>query len=475
MGEMYDVSRNSWPIDPRVSDFCLPALLSFAFACFTPALLGDGDTWWHVKAGEWMIDHRAVPMVDPFSFTFADQPWHAHAWLAELLMAAVFRLSGWGGVVVLCAAAFGLAVGLLHQWLRRFVSPVTAAVATFLAASCLTPSLLARPHLLVLPLMVIWMRVLLQAREQDRAPSPAWLLLIVLWVNSHGTALFAVGLVGFFALEALVEALPDWRRVVRQWGLFGIGAALALLCTPRGIEGLIFLVELTQMQSLARIIEWMPTNFSKLNGVELLIGAGIFVLLTRGIKVPPLRIGLLLMILHMTLVHQRHQMLLGIIGTMLVCEAIGRAEGNVERQAASSRLWPALTGLGAIILIGLRLSLGVSFPQGEMHPDRAFAAVPVEYHSQPVLNMYASGGYLIGKGVRPFIDGRTDLYGDAFNARYIAIMDGVPGELEKALAEYDIAWSLLPADSAPAKALDHKPGWKRVYADNVAMVHLRVP
>ena len=32
----------------------------------------------------------------------------------------------------------------------------------------------------------------------------------------------------------------------------------------------------------------------------------------------------------------------------------------------------------------------------------------------PVLNNYDFGGYLIFFGVKVFVDGRTDMYGDAF-------------------------------------------------------------
>lgn len=56
------------------------------FGLLVPVALGtsltifnDGDVRWHIAAGQWMIEHRAVPRVDPFSFTFlASRGWRSN-------------------------------------------------------------------------------------------------------------------------------------------------------------------------------------------------------------------------------------------------------------------------------------------------------------------------------------------------------------------------------------------------------------
>ena len=453
--------------------FALPALIAFAFAALAPQVLGDGDSWWHVRAGEWILDHRAVPLTDPFSYTFAGKDWHAHEWLAEVLYALAYRAAGWSGVSLLAGAAVGLTTGLLFQWLARRVSMIAALLAVMLAFTCIAPGMLARPHLLSLPLIVLWLRLLIDARTADRAPHLGWLPLIVVWAYLHGSVLFAVGLIGFFALEALVEEGADRARVIRQWGLFGIGAGLATLLTPRGVEGVVFLVQLTQMQGLAEITEWRPADFTKPGGLELLLLAGLFILLLRGVKIAPLRLLLLLVLLHMTLQHQRHQMLLALAGVMIACDAIGQMT-PLSPPARKVPSW-ALPAIGIVfaLVVVVRLALPASVRETATAPASAFAHVPADLLAQPVLNGYDSGGFLIGQGVKPFIDGRTDLYGDAFVARYRGIIDARPGELEKVLAEYSVAWTFLPSDSAAAARLDTLPGWRRVYRDKLVTVHVR--
>ncbi len=76
-------------------------------------LLGDPDSYWHVTIGQWIIDHRAFPETDVFSFTFAGAHWIAQEWLSEILLAGAHALGDWAGMAILTAAAVALAFGLL--------------------------------------------------------------------------------------------------------------------------------------------------------------------------------------------------------------------------------------------------------------------------------------------------------------------------------------------------------------------------
>src|SRR5436309_457610 len=60
-------------------------LVAFGAFLFFPNVLADGDTLWHVAAGEWMLQHLRVPHADPFSVPHLGQRWIAHEWLAEVL------------------------------------------------------------------------------------------------------------------------------------------------------------------------------------------------------------------------------------------------------------------------------------------------------------------------------------------------------------------------------------------------------
>jgi hypothetical protein len=134
----------------------LAGLLAFAVVAFAPQVLNDGDSWWHVAAGGWMLDHGQILRADVFSYTFAGRPWHTHEWLAEVATAAAFRTGGWSGVVLLHAAAAGAAMVVLGRRLSVSLGGLALTLTLLLAFACMSPSLLARPHLLALPFLAGW-------------------------------------------------------------------------------------------------------------------------------------------------------------------------------------------------------------------------------------------------------------------------------------------------------------------------------
>jgi hypothetical protein len=460
----------------RLAAVAVPALLALALVLFAPQVLNDGDTWWHVAAGNWMLDHHQVVRADPFSLTFAGKPWHAHEWLAEIAMALAWRAAGWSGVVILGGVAAAAAIAVLARAFNRRLDPVGATLALVLAAGCLSPSLVARPHLLMLPLLAAWTCALLDARARGRAPSLLWLPLVLAWANLHASVVLGLALIGPFALEALLEPGADRWRVTRAWGLFGVGALAVALITPFGLDGLIYPLRVSGMASMNSIVEWRAPDFQQLQPLEIALLAGLFVMLRGGVRLPVLRLLVLLALIHLALGHQRHQVLLAVIGGLIVVEAMGSA---APRQAPTwsrdSRLAAALAVCLALGLVGLRLARPVVRSDGPTAPIAALDHVPASLRALPVLNSYGMGGYLIFQGVRPFIDGRTDMYGDAFNARYDAAMDRNGPALQALLRDYGVAWTLLDPASPVAKALDSQAGWRRIYADRYAVVHARRP
>jgi len=448
------------------------ALAMLALAMFGPGFLND--TTWHLAAGNWMMAHGQVPHVDPFSYTFAGAPWQAHEWLSEVLMAGAFDVAGWTGVVVLFGLVLAGSAFLLTSQLNKSLTGVGLLLAVVLALACAAPSLLARPHVMVLPLLIGWTAVLLRARGADRAP-PLWAAgLMLLWANMHGSYVFGVLLLGVLGLEALVEAKPDQRlKVVRDWGLFAAATVLAAAVTPQGVPGLLFPFKLMSMASLANIDEWRASDFSKIGVFELSLLAVLFACLSRGVKVPLLRLLLLLLLLHMSLQHARHVIVAAMVTALVlapcVAEAVGRT-GEIARPKAPPLAWIAAAA-AALALIGGRAAVALDRGDDANMPVSAVAHVPADLRAKPVFNEYGFGGYLIFKGVRPFIDGRTDMYGDAFMARYGKIVSPDPAALDAAIRQYQIAWTILPPDSPVVAELDHKLGWRRLYADKYAVVH----
>lgn len=453
-------------------------LLAF-LAALSPKVLNDGDTWWHVRAGRIMIAQHGVLTTDPFSYTFRGAPWFTHEWLSEVLLGGAFNLGGWSGVVILAAAAAGLTAWLLARDLGRWLSGLPWLTLTAFGLLLWSGSLLARPHLLALPILALWAGELVRARAEDRAPRWRMLPLMALWANMHGSFLFGLALIGPFALEALLAAPPGGRReVVLRWGGFGLAAAAMPLVSPHGIQTLTFPFGLIHMTSLANIGEWAPANFSKFDVLEVALLAGLFVAVTRPLRLPLIRAALLLLLLHLALQHVRYDQMLGIVGALILAQPLALAFGQASAAPAGrTPATPPATALIAVVLAAGLAAARIAWPvvpqDGPSAPISAVAAVPAEIARTPVLNDYSFGGYLIDRGIAPYIDSRADMYGDAFLAAYARLLDPDRAALTRVLAERRIGWTILKPGTPLARAMDDQPGWRRLRADRWSVVHVR--
>ncbi len=450
----------------------LAAAALFSVTLFHPAVFNDGDTFWHLATGEWILVHGHVPDADPFSFTKPGTAWVCHEWLAEVLLALAYRAGGWSAMAVLAAIAAAAALLQFTAYVSRWIPPLAAAVLAFAAVALTAPSLLIRPHLLVLPLLVGWTIAHLDARSAGRTPS-WWLIpIMALWANMHGSYLVGVAVTGVFALEAII-AKPE-RRVVtlRAWGLFLGAALLSSLTTPHGLTSALHPVYLMRMDTLPMLIEWRPLDLSRFQPLVAIILAGIYFLASRGIRLPPIRLLLLLATIYLALTHARHGILVCFVGMIAVVEAWAGQAGS-RPPAPSSRLWPAIGAVALLVLTLVRFTWPADPTDGPSMPTTALSRVPSDVKSRPVLNDYAFGGYLILAGVRPYIDGRADMYGDAFIGDYVAATGFDRATLEAALARHGVQWTILKPDSSATALMDEISGWCQLYSDSVAVVHAR--
>jgi hypothetical protein len=230
------------------------------------------------------------------------------------------------------------------------------------------------------------------------------------------------------------------------------------------------------VENLSRISEWRPQDFSHIGTMELALLTLLGLTLTRPFAMPPVRAMLLIALVAMALQHSRHQVLLGILAPMLLARPIAAAIGA---GSAGQEWWPVArivlpTTAAAVMAIGVfRLMMPIEQTDGASAPISALSAVPGELRRKAVLNDYAFGGFLIFEHVRPFIDARVELYGDGMLSLYDKLRSGDREAVEDALRRYDIAWTLFAPDNRIVATLDREPGWRRLYADATAVVHVR--
>jgi hypothetical protein len=463
----------SWPL-------VVTAILYLLLLALGGRLLNDADSYWQVALGEWIVAHHAVPHVDTFSFTVAGKPWISSQWLAQVLYAKVYALAGWSGVVVLAAAAIAAAFGLLTRFLLERLAPTPALVLVGAAFVLAAPHMVARPHALALPVMVAWVAGLVRALDERRLPSLALLPLITLWANLHGGFTFGIALLAPVGLEALWRVAPAERLTVAlRWGLFGVLALAAASITPYGPQSILVTTRVLGLgPALALIGEWQPQDFATVAGFMLCLLAGVGFALYRGITLPPIRLLMLLGLLYMGLSHSRNAELLGLLAPLFIAAPLARQLGGsdaAKKPSASGGRWIAQSVLVAALAV---MTVGAAYathyqPRAAITPVRAVAAIKAAGKTR-VLNSYDFGGYMITVGVKPFIDGRTELYGKDFVLRHdrAVTLKDVGGFL-RLLKQYDIDATLLAPGTPANGLLAHLVGWKQLYADDIAVVYAR--
>jgi hypothetical protein len=446
------------------------------------ALLNDPDTYWQIAVGQWILDHHAVPQVDIYSFTMRGQPWISTQWLAQVIYALVYGVAGWSGPVVLGAGAVAVTISMLTRFLDKRLPTTATLVFVATALALMAGHLVARPHLLAMPVMVGWVAGLVNAMDRKSAPS-FWLLpLMALWANLHGGFILGLALIGPIGIDAIWHAPKTMQRtLLLRWALFGIAALAASCVTPYGWDSLLASRRILNLgEALALIGEWRAANFGHAGPLEWTVLAAFALALWRGITLPPMRIVLVIGFVFMALSHVRNAEVLALLAPLVLAKPLGRQIGEPPMPEADHASPPRnllFAGIAICLIAGTFVLASVQryAPREAAAPAKAVTELK-KLNLSRVFNDYDFGGYLIWRGVPTFIDGRTELFGtklmvDHNNAS--GLME--PDNLFRLLKDYDIEATLMRTQSAATKLLDRVDGWEKVYSDDIATIHLRKP
>lgn len=442
-------------------------------------LLLDPDTYWQIAIGQWMVDHRAVPWTDTYSFTMRGQPWMSTQWLAQVMYSRVYAWFGWAGPVALASLAIALTYALLTRYLVRYLGDRPVMIVLPVSFLMALPHLYARPHVLALPVMVAWVAVLLSAAERRTAPPFAAVALMTLWANLHGGFVLGLMLVGPIALDAVLNAAtPVQLRLLLRWFVFGLVALAASCITPYGWHSLLAARAILNLgEALKLIREWAPADFSFLGPIE----AGVLLIIAlaffKGMKLPLMRNLLFVGLLYMALAHIRNADVFALLGPMVVAAPLaaqfgGRGDAGLTFPQPH-RLAVSVTAALMLGMVVGAVALGRYSPPANVTPAAAVAILK-QHNAQHVFNDYGLGGYMISQGMAPYIDGRTELYGEKFVVEHNAARRLLrPAEFFELLERHRIDATLLDRAAPAAQILDQVDGWRKIFIDDQVVVHVR--
>ncbi len=141
----------------------------FAFAFFFAARpLSDGDFWWHLKTGEYILNTRSIPKTDFFSFTNYGKAWVAHEWLSEAIFYAIYSRFGFQRFDSCLCALTALAFWIAFK--RSNSHPLIGGTAALLGVWAVLPTIGVRPRVFTLLLSSVYLALLCASHSAWRGP-----------------------------------------------------------------------------------------------------------------------------------------------------------------------------------------------------------------------------------------------------------------------------------------------------------------
>lgn len=457
--------------------FAVPALI-----CVHAAVAYDPDIWWHLRTGEWILQHHAVPYVEPFSSVGAGKPWQAYSWLFELLTLGLFRRFGLLGLVGYSAGmVLAITVAMRHL-VRRLQSDFSyVALLTFVGCFIMGRLYTPRPWLFTILFFVLELDILMHARKTGELRELAWLpLIFALWSNTHIQFIYGLAILAWAGVEAVVTRHGTGPAVKTRlgvpWVLAALGASVvATWANPYGWHIYRIVYDLaTQPGGLNEISELQAINFRELTDFGLLfLTLAATVALTWDKRFRVFETGLLVFAAFVSYRSQRDVWVMSTVAVAILATMIpGREKAAFRAPGWLTTL--AATAAGVLVWGGFRvLPVNNRTLQKQMAtilPYDAVNAIQAKGYAGPLYNDFNWGGYLIWTLRMPVsIDGRGGFYGDTTLNHSLATWRAEPDwDTDPGLKSAGLVIGPVKAPLTQVLRLD--PHFRLVYEDKLAAV-----
>jgi hypothetical protein len=476
----------------------LVVILGVAAMALRPSF--DTDTWWHLRAAQWIVENRQVPRTDVFSHTMQGEPWAYPGWLAEIVMLGFYRLGGLQGLTLFTAGL--VAVSLVFLWSLLEGPLLLRAAVLLLAAAASAVYWAARPHVASLALTAFFLWAL-ECRRRRVRPRVIWLIPagIALWVNVHGGFVAGYALILMYLAGSLLDAFlaplvgettaaESWLRHRADVGALAAVFALSLLAAsvnPHGPAILLYPFKTLAIPVLqAHIQEWQSPDFQQpaLLPFLLMLTTLITVLGASGRRPSATELISVAGWTAFALLAVRNVAMFALVAAPVISrQASAALEPVIRRRSPASaeigRVRPWVHGLAGVVLILACLAwtaIQLSPKRNLDHlraivPLDGFAALKEERPAGPLFNDYNWGGYILWDlypAYPTFVDGRTDVFTAQIFDDYIGLWNA-RGDWRSRLDHYGINLVFLPPQSPLIGALG-QAGWAEVHRDESSVI-----
>lgn len=487
----------------------------FVLGCFVGGVgLHDPDTCWLLSLGRFIFEHRALPTVDPFSYSFALQPGKVfvlYQWLTELTFYLVYLINGLPSLLSFTAIVLGESFLVLPVILSRRSAP--ALIGCLLAmvgvcASCF--HFLVRPEIssyLCMSVALLLLRRIYTAKNGDAVQwttVAAMTILTLIWANMHSAfvlgLILQLALIVFNQLQAWFEK-REFLGSLKSASLALLGSLLATFCNPYGVGLWMYLPSLFFAKFNYRIAELRPIRLNDLSDptyypfllfiviVAAIIGRALILARKANLSLRLSNIAIILICVFYGFACRRIIPFSVLMIIPLVSELWVNAPTGDEKRfsfwSACDRsfqsvfemrplIWSTMVAVLCVVgcVFTFSKALTPTIPQGSASfkpPVELIEYLRTNRPSGNVLNDAQFGDMLIwyAPEIPVLIDTRYDMHGEQTVSDYVSMMSAT-NNWRELLQRYKIDWVFVPpaaeiltqlrADSAWSVAREDKTG-----------------
>jgi len=457
----------------------------------------DPDIWWHLKIGDWIIDHFAVPHTGILSRTAATRAWVAYSWGYEVLLSRAYSWFGLIGIGVY-GTLLTLMVAYSVYWMLRRLSGQfwLACVGAGVVCSAFLFNGMPRPFFFSITLFAVTLTLLLESNRNGQIQTLYWLPPVFsLWANLHIQFIYGLFLLGLFIGVNLAQRVASVLHLnpnfltppilpIKKLVLIGASCVVATLIDPYSYHPYQVVYEYSKAKfTYSVIIELQPLSFRGFSHfAELFLTAAGFFAVGWHRKLEPFKLVLMTAASVIAYRTMRDAWFICLPAAACIAAAFAPQPAADKEQPLFAETWLEKLGVAAAVAILLAiLANSTDFTQRGL--DRAISSeypvnainflrrTPVQ---GPLYNALNWGGFLMWymPEFPVAIDGRNDLYGDDLDRLFYNSQSAEKSyTTDPYLNESGVV--LLGSEMSLAKILTVDPRFQLVYHDDIATVFSR--
>lgn len=450
--------------------------------------LCDPDMFWHIQTGEYVIKNITVPHSDVFSYYGIENNlyWTAHEWLSDIIFYFIYSIGGYKLLRLFPSFILGIiCLIMFYNTKDAKKDNIFTYISYFTVLFTLAIFSEVRPHMFSFLLFTIEIIILNKFKNTNNIKPLYFIpLLGVLWSNLHGgsSALILI-IILFYILFSIikikiekVETEPFSKTMIKHLIIIFFLTMLGLCINPYGYKMLLYpITNMLDTTMLSSIVEWQSPNFHTPEGIVIycIIMYITCILILHPKKISLLEIALYGAFIYLSLksIRQISYCVIALFPIVLYRPLDFIKINKDDTKNIMNFIVVVLTSVFVIFFSTIQLTKPDLDLQ--LYPSNEAMTKIEKLEPNRMLNDYDWGGYFIKEfantKIKPFIDGRADIYSKVTMNDYSKLYYLIPG-WEDILEKYRFDTIIMKPDSVLINELLKTPDWELYFEDETTKI-----